>query len=56
MVKRVQLHTKAITDMQLNADGSMFITASKDHTAKVGVSTIPVFICAQYPPPPPFNR
>lgn len=28
-------HTKAINDLQLSADMSMVIAASKDHTAKV---------------------
>ena len=28
-------HEKNITDMQLNADGTMFISSSKDHTANL---------------------
>ncbi|KAM7534202.1 hypothetical protein Aperf_G00000104962 [Anoplocephala perfoliata] len=34
-VKTIKAHTGIITDMQKHADGTMFITASKDHTAKL---------------------
>lgn len=37
VVKRVEAHKKIITDIQKHVDGTMFLTASKDHTAKVGL-------------------
>lgn len=36
-VNSVKEHTKNINDIQLSKDGSMFITASKDTSAKVRV-------------------
>ena len=33
----VHEHTKQINDIQMYKDQTMFVTASKDHTAKVGV-------------------
>ncbi|VDL11673.1 unnamed protein product [Hymenolepis diminuta] len=35
IVKRVEAHKKIITDIQKHVDGTMFLTASKDHTAKL---------------------
>lgn len=35
-VKTIKAHSDIVTDMQKHADGTMFISASKDHTAKVG--------------------
>merc|ERR1711915_858494 len=32
-LKRSELHQKDIVDMQSNKDGTMFVTASKDHSA-----------------------
>jgi len=37
----VHEHTKQINDIQMYKDQTMFITASKDHTAKVSVESIP---------------
>lgn len=34
-IARMEAHTKTITDCQFSADHSMFITSSKDHTAKL---------------------
>lgn len=34
-VKKIDAHKKNITDIQKHVDGTMFITSSKDHTAKV---------------------
>ncbi|KAM3187772.1 hypothetical protein ACTXT7_001615 [Hymenolepis weldensis] len=35
VVKKVEAHKKIITDIQKHVDGTMFLTASKDHTAKL---------------------
>lgn len=37
----VHEHTKQINDIQMYKDQTMFVTASKDHTAKVGVESMP---------------
>ena len=34
-LEKAKKHTDAINDMQMNKDRTMFITASKDHSAKV---------------------
>ncbi len=36
---RVKEHKSLISDLQNSKDKTMFITASKDNTAKVGVNT-----------------
>lgn len=36
----VHEHTKQINDIQMYKDQTMFVTASKDTTAKVGVESI----------------
>ena len=37
----VHEHTKQINDIQMYKDQTMFVTASKDHTAKVSVESMP---------------
>ena len=34
-VEKTKKHTDSINDMQMNKDRTMFITASRDHSAKV---------------------
>jgi translation initiation factor 3 subunit I len=42
-LKNVQAHTATITDLQMSIDGSFFVTASKDKTAKIiDVATLDV--------------
>lgn len=40
LYNNVQDHSKAINDIQMYKDGTMFVTASKDTTAKVKCSKI----------------
>ena len=44
-VKTIKPHKGIITDLQTHVDGTMFISASKDHSAKVGLGYSCLYFC-----------